>query len=411
MEFPTAGGSRFADGHMNNNNGFVQAVAGDPLAVVRDALLSQLQHDRLRQEIIVAELAKIERAMALRDASPSPSPSPGTPLERLRQVSILLRKLAPCKADTCLLGQYFANFLFSCKTWSCAVCEVQTSSERNLRDHYGGQKHQSKVAGLELKAKTATVKTTAKPSPVAGQRAHAARWSCSVCQVHCNGEWHFDTHLKGKRHQANTQALLEQSNKNSGNSESHDGTKAQPSNVSHHAEKKKRKKKKEEEEEATWICRACQAVCTCESDLQNHLRGRRHQLKVQALPEAAKQEKNNPPKLAKNPNKQPSEWVCSLCQAKCNTESQLEHHRRSTRHQQKVESLGWNAKESDLGTLQGMSSDGSSSKSVKISATMDKQKATYFCEVCSLKCTSQRMLADHLSGKKHIKQLELQLFS
>ncbi|XP_052167979.1 uncharacterized protein LOC127784678 isoform X1 [Oryza glaberrima] len=370
-------------GHMNNNNGFVQAVAGDPLAVVRDALLSQLQHDRLRQEIIVAELAKIERAMALRDASPSPSQTP----------------------------RHAAGKTAASQTWSCAVCEVQTSSERNLRDHYGGQKHQSKVAGLELKAKTATVKTTAKPSPVAGQRAHAARWSCSVCQVHCNGEWHFDTHLKGKRHQANTQALLEQSNKNSGNSESHDGTKAQPSNVSHHAEKKKRKKKKEEEEEATWICRACQAVCTCESDLQNHLRGRRHQLKVQALPEAAKQEKNNPPKLAKNPNKQPSEWVCSLCQAKCNSESQLEHHRRSTRHQQKVESLGWNAKESDLGTLQGMSSDGSSSKSVKISATMDKQKATYFCEVCSLKCTSQRMLADHLSGKKHIKQLELQLFS
>ncbi|EEC84590.1 hypothetical protein OsI_31403 [Oryza sativa Indica Group] len=154
MEFPTAGGSRFADGHMNNNNGFVQAVAGDPLAVVRDALLSQLQHDRLRQEIIVAELAKIERAMALRDASPSPSPTP----------------------------RHAAGKTAASQTWSCAVCEVQTSSERNLRDHYGGQKHQSKVAGLELKAKTATVKTTAKPSPVAGQRAHAARWSCSVCQ-------------------------------------------------------------------------------------------------------------------------------------------------------------------------------------------------------------------------------------
>ncbi|XP_015612651.1 uncharacterized protein [Oryza sativa Japonica Group] len=85
MEFPTAGGSRFAD------------VAGDPLAVVRDALLSQLQHDRLRQEIIVAELAKIERAMALRDASPSPSPSPGTPLERLRQVRHGAAPCARCK--------------------------------------------------------------------------------------------------------------------------------------------------------------------------------------------------------------------------------------------------------------------------------------------------------------------------
>lgn len=38
------------------------------MLVIRDALLSQLQKDRLRQEIILAELAKIERAMALRAA-------------------------------------------------------------------------------------------------------------------------------------------------------------------------------------------------------------------------------------------------------------------------------------------------------------------------------------------------------
>lgn len=44
------------------------ACAGDAMQVIRDALLSQLQKDRLRQEIIVAELAKIERAMAMRSA-------------------------------------------------------------------------------------------------------------------------------------------------------------------------------------------------------------------------------------------------------------------------------------------------------------------------------------------------------
>ncbi|OEL31097.1 hypothetical protein BAE44_0007883, partial [Dichanthelium oligosanthes] len=38
------------------------------MLVIRDALLSQLQKDCIRQEIIVAELAKIERAMALRSA-------------------------------------------------------------------------------------------------------------------------------------------------------------------------------------------------------------------------------------------------------------------------------------------------------------------------------------------------------
>jgi hypothetical protein len=39
------------------------------MQMVRDALLSQLQKDRLRQEIIVEELARIERAMALRSAA------------------------------------------------------------------------------------------------------------------------------------------------------------------------------------------------------------------------------------------------------------------------------------------------------------------------------------------------------
>jgi hypothetical protein len=39
------------------------------MLVIRDALQAQLQKDRLRQEIIEAELAKIDCAMALRPAS------------------------------------------------------------------------------------------------------------------------------------------------------------------------------------------------------------------------------------------------------------------------------------------------------------------------------------------------------
>jgi hypothetical protein len=39
------------------------------MLVIRDALLSQLQKDRLRQEIILAELAKIEHAMVLHNDS------------------------------------------------------------------------------------------------------------------------------------------------------------------------------------------------------------------------------------------------------------------------------------------------------------------------------------------------------
>jgi hypothetical protein len=44
------------------------SCAGDSMMVIRDALLSQLQKDRLRQEIILAELGKIECALAMRSA-------------------------------------------------------------------------------------------------------------------------------------------------------------------------------------------------------------------------------------------------------------------------------------------------------------------------------------------------------
>lgn len=52
------------------------ACAGDSMQVIRDALLSQLQKDRLRQEIILAELAKIERSMALHSAAAAERTSP-----------------------------------------------------------------------------------------------------------------------------------------------------------------------------------------------------------------------------------------------------------------------------------------------------------------------------------------------
>jgi hypothetical protein len=44
---------------------FDKAGAGDTMLVIRDALLLQLQRDRLRQQIIMTELARLEHAMAL----------------------------------------------------------------------------------------------------------------------------------------------------------------------------------------------------------------------------------------------------------------------------------------------------------------------------------------------------------
>uniref|UniRef100_J3MXJ7 C2H2-type domain-containing protein n=1 Tax=Oryza brachyantha TaxID=4533 RepID=J3MXJ7_ORYBR len=273
---------------------------GDPMAVVRDALLSQLQHDRLRQEVIVAELAKIELAMALRDASPSPSPpSHGAAANETIQ---------PKKPSSSEESEAAVQKPMQPSAWICNVCEVRATSERNLRDHHGGKKHKSKVAAL-VKSRTKAMarqkaKTTAKPSPAAGQKIHRnSRWSCSICQVNCNGEWHFDTHLKGKRHQANTQALLEQSKKNS------HGTKVQPSIVVSASSETM------DEQKALYFCKVCSLKCTSERMLSDHLRGKKH-LKQEEL-------------MA----------FCEVCNLQCSSGKVLADHRYGKKHRAKLNEM------------------------------------------------------------------------
>ncbi|KAG8050175.1 hypothetical protein GUJ93_ZPchr0009g2347 [Zizania palustris] len=265
--------------------------------------------------------------------------------------------------------------------WSCTVCQVRTTSERNLREHCGGQKHQANVAELERRANKAIADRKAKtttaarfpPSPCAEQRAHTPRWSCNICQVSCTGEWDFDIHLKGRRHHANTQALLRQCEDIEGNA-------------------------RKTTTAAAWICRVCQARCTGESDLQSHLKGKKHQKQVMALQETAKPEKNKPGNNGKNTKqKQPSGWGCSTCQAKCNSESQFGDHCRGRKHKNTVQSLQKGGEDAKA------ASDLKSKSSAEHSEKMDEQTTLYFCEVCNVKCTSEKMLAGHLSGKKHSK--------
>ncbi|KAG8050174.1 hypothetical protein GUJ93_ZPchr0009g2172 [Zizania palustris] len=353
--------------------------------------------------------------------------------------------------------------------WSCAVCQVRTTSERNLREHRGGQKHQLNLAELELRANKAMAdrkaKMTARFSP---------RWSCNICQVSCTGEWDLDVHLKGRRHHASTRALLKQCEDMERNSESQEAELQPRSRVSQqHAGKNRRKRRRHgsagfaklvprstcesdlqnhlkgkkrkntrrriTDEQTTlhfcevcnvrhhantqallrqcediegnarkttaaaWICKVCQARCNCESDLQSHLKGKKHQKQVMALQETAKPEKNKPGNNGKNTKqKQPSGWGCSTCQAKCNSESQFGDHCRGRKHKNTVQSLQKGGEDAKA------ASDLKSKSSAEHSEKMDEQTTLYFCEVCNVKCTSEKMLAGHLSGKKHSKNAAMQ---
>ncbi|XP_062194528.1 uncharacterized protein LOC133897730 [Phragmites australis] len=505
---------------------------GDAMVVIRDALLSQLQKDRIRQEIIVAELAKIERAMAKHSASHHgiatahvgrAEPVSFTFSEKFmphgrrlvglepyadvdgvydlkkggRQGSVELRsvksvmedRIGECSRPCCngKVGQENTTFderkLQECNEtihpketmpsvrwgltgitipvkkpksllkWSCAICQVQTPSERHLQEHWAGKKHRSNVAALESTNNNQKAETTVEHSSCANQKTSPIKWSCSSCQANGTSVADMMEHLNGSAHQQNIEAQHKEGSGMAKNVELQEA-KCHKSNVPQHAENPpiwscsscranctsesdlgshllakieallneinnmaKNSESREAklppnivrqhaEQTSQSNCSICEANCDYQSDLENHLACNIQQLNVQTQHEEAKQMEDIPPQIAKN-QQPPSEPDCSICQAKCNSEPQFEHHI-SRRRRKKIEALqreGNDAESSGLKPADKLPSDGSDSKCV--SSEEEKQTALHFCEVCSLQFNSGNMLADHCREEEHLEKQKL----
>ncbi|KAF8657734.1 hypothetical protein HU200_059894 [Digitaria exilis] len=377
------------------------ADAGDTMLVIRDALLLQLQKDRLRQEVIMTELARLERAIALCPAAhhgigsaylEQPKPLSFTfneefmsrrrwsehcydadevhdpKIKDITHWSVRLNSskpatkdrfcvcTRPCCSNTKADGVSEAfdeqklqgsnevrilSFMHPKKTlpslkweltgitipvkkpkppqgWSCAICQVEApNTEHGIQVHCAGKKHRSNVATLESKNKTISQKeeTIAKPSPCAGQETSAIKCgSCAICQVEApNTEHNIQEHCAGKKHRSNV-ATLESSNKIISQKEE---TIAEPSSSAG-----------QETSAIKSSCSTCQANCTNEADLKEHLSGRTHQQNIEAqcqegggkvknteLEEAKCHKSNVPPHSEKLP--------CSISQDHCPSESEL----------------------------------------------------------------------------------------
>ncbi|CAL5081492.1 unnamed protein product [Urochloa decumbens] len=563
MEFARRGRS---DGDVDDDHRFLHFNPSpphvDPMLVIREALLSQLQKDRLRQEIILAELAKIEHAMVLRnnarhgiatDDVEWAEPIPFTFREESaahcqwsvgqecyvnvdeihdpkkkdgRNGSVELKSgnaameyhVCECLRPCCngKVGQENAKLeeeklQESTETkrtspsvkwelteitipikkpvahWelTCGICQVQVTSEHSLQEHCAGRKHRSKVATMEMinKAISQKAQLTEESSSYTEQKTSSIRWSCSTCQVNGTSQSDLKDHLNGGTHQQNIEGKHVESKGVAENIELHE-PKRHKSNTPQHGEKPV----------PVWSCSICQANCVHESEsrgqllakiqalldeinsmpwksksqeamapptvvpqhakqasgwncsilkagsefqpqLENQIGGMIHQLNAQALHGEAKKTGNFLPQTTKN-QQPPSGWDCSICQAKCHSESQFIHHCSGRKHQKKIEALqgqGESAKSSDMMVDDKVPSNGSDSNSSTLEKVeerttlyscevnnllcnsngvladhcnvehMEEQNVTNFCEVCNLQCNSEKMIADHHSGSKHQK--------
>uniref|UniRef100_A0ACD5XS50 Uncharacterized protein n=1 Tax=Avena sativa TaxID=4498 RepID=A0ACD5XS50_AVESA len=379
----------------------------------------------------------------LTDADKAVPPSKATPVEKweLAEITIPVKEQKPPMK------------------WYCTVCQVQATSEQDLQKHYARQKHLSNVATLDptTKASDQKAKTTAaaaaEPSlSTEEKKTSSIKWSCSTCQANGTTQLTLEAHLKGKRHQKNIAAATSAGgNKNS-----------MPRNVV--AQKAKPHGIDVSKLPSAWSCSICEVTCTCQTDLENHLRGTRHREKVQSLLEQSKimardsesqkailvpdsrwicrifhahctsesdlenhlagtrhqlntqdlglGKKKNPPQVAKK-HEPFAKWNCTVCDAKCNSESQFEDHCRSSRHQQKIQAMILSkgkvvkGSSSRAAANELPSSDGSDGKNPS-SEMAEKRPAVYFCEVCSVLFESSTMLVHHRFGKKHRAKLSHQ---
>ncbi|GJN03635.1 hypothetical protein PR202_ga21102 [Eleusine coracana subsp. coracana] len=166
-----------------------------------------------------------------------------------------------------------SNKEISYEQWTCAQCDVNTSSELSFKEHCAGQRHLSNVVDLYWSKGTAGLKKIAAAETYRGT-VHHNSWNCSICQIKCSGELDLKNHLKGRRHQENVEALQGESKEIEGNSGFHEAG-SYEKKVPPLGDKNKRPA-------STWNCSICKAYCTSESDLDSHLRGRRHQKNVRA---------------------------------------------------------------------------------------------------------------------------------
>ncbi|KAM0920785.1 hypothetical protein ACQ4PT_007270 [Festuca glaucescens] len=206
---------------------------------------------------------------------------------------------------------------------------MRIPSPDDLENHLRGRRHQENIAALLGGGKGTEEKLHEKKALQLAHKSQksVSRWMCSICDANCKSQFDLESHLGGRRHQDNIKALQGEGK----------GTEAKL-----HEKKETQLADMNQIPVSRWMCSICNANCTSQSDLDSHLRSRRHQ--VEALQGEVKGTKpklyeKNERRLLDMNQKPSSRWMCSICKSNCTSQSDLESHLRGRRHQENIEAL------------------------------------------------------------------------
>ena len=174
------------------------------------------------------------------------------------------------------------------REYKCTECGISVTGEASLQEHMKGRSHQAMVSSINKGEDQSLVSGSEKGTP--GMRNNM--FMCEVCDVELTSEVDLKNHMGGKKHQAKlansnlvrfpNQLAETLSNSNSGEGKSLPRMPVtSPSPI--------------QRDNITYECKLCQISMTGEEDLRAHKAGKKHQAKVAAANSTGAEAK--PPKM------------------------------------------------------------------------------------------------------------------
>ncbi|XP_059454459.1 uncharacterized protein LOC132184738 isoform X2 [Corylus avellana] len=193
---------------------------------VREAIEWELEKDRIREELIVADIARrrvleaevrtalmIEREMAMRRLAATATPEGLSLEERLAmrfdpRLPQLIHPFESFAFPGC--GGAIDTFPMMPRLLEAMPLDIKPPREINKDKLIVLAKPDPNLSGTKRKAVTPPAGSTSELPPFGLKKRPKEEWSCALCQVSATSERGFNEHLQGKKHKAKEARLRAQ---------------------------------------------------------------------------------------------------------------------------------------------------------------------------------------------------------
>ncbi|XP_075103934.1 uncharacterized protein LOC107761840 isoform X1 [Nicotiana tabacum] len=263
--------------------------------------------------------------------------------------------------------------------WTCAVCQVTTTSEHNLKSHLSGRKH--KVKCEELKTCKKTAKSEGDP-PVSTKKSNELKHEQVKHAAAPQSEHSTNEAADPKQVKSVKENLVQVGKKTAGVPIKE--TTLPADNYTKEIKLRETNSLKNVQKERT--CVVCQVTTKSEHDLKCHLLGRKHREKCEELKTCKKKAKTerNPPSTSNKPDQLKKEQVKHARSAQIT---------RSTNEKPKEK------------VQLGATGQYEKQKQVK-NAVGVTHSSKLWCRFCNVRCPGEIDMAAHLKGRKHLEKLQ-----